>query len=73
MNCSDRTGGDDFKLKVGRFRHQEGILHGEDGGALTQAAQSRCGCLIPGGVQGWVGWPLGSLGGIPPPMAGWTR
>jgi len=34
--------------------------------ALTQTAQSSCGCPIPGGVQGQVGWGPGQpemLGG----------
>jgi len=28
---------------------------------VAQAAQRSCGCPIPGGVQGRVGWALGSL------------
>ena len=29
---------------------------------LEQADQRGCGCLIPGGVQGQVGWGPGQLG-----------
>ena len=29
---------------------------------LEQAAQRGCGCPIPGGVQGWVGWGPGQPG-----------
>jgi len=30
-------------------------------GGTDRAAQRSCGCPIPGGVQGQVGWALGSL------------
>ena len=37
----------------------------QSGEVLAQAAQRGCGCLIPGGVQGQVGWGPGQLGFIP--------
>jgi len=54
--CSDRTRGNGSKLKEGRFRYQEEILHHEDGETLEQVAQSSCGCPLPGSVQGQIGW-----------------
>ena len=38
------------------MRYQEEILHHESGEALEQVAQRSCGCLLPGSVQGQVGW-----------------
>ena len=38
------------------------LFHWEDDVALEQAAQRSCGCRIPGGVQGQVGWGPGLLG-----------
>jgi len=35
---------------------KEGILHSEGSKALAKAAQRSCGCPIPGGVQGQIGW-----------------
>jgi len=34
----------------------EKILYPEGGEALEQVAQRSCGCLIPKGIQGQVGW-----------------
>ena len=47
---------------------KEEILHHEGGEALEQAAQKSCGCLIPGSVQGQVGWGFeqrGLVEGVP--------
>jgi len=40
----------------------EEILYSDSGEVLTRAAQRRCGCPIPGGVQDQVGWGPGQLG-----------
>ena len=37
----------------------------ESGEVLEQAAQRGCGCPIPGGVQGQVGWGPGQCGPVP--------
>ena len=37
------------------MRWKEGILSGEGGEALAQAAQRSCGCPLPGSAQGQVG------------------
>ena len=36
--------------------HLEEVLYYESGDVLEQADQRGCGCPIPGGVQGQVGW-----------------
>jgi len=54
--CSDRTKGNDSKLKEGRFRLKEDILYSEGCEALEQVAQRSCGYPLPGSVQGQVGW-----------------
>jgi len=41
------------------------MLYSEVDEALAQAAQGSCGCPIPGGVQGQVGW-----GSIQPDQVG---
>ena len=38
------------------MRCKEEVLHCEGGEALEQVAQRSCGGLIPGSVQGQVGW-----------------
>ena len=38
------------------------VFHREDGEVLEQAAQRGCGCPVPGGVQGQVGWDPGQPG-----------
>jgi len=44
-----------FRLDVG------GSFSLRGGEALAQTAQRSCGCPIPGGVQGQVGWAPGTL------------
>jgi len=53
--CSDRTRGDGFKLKEGRFRHKEEMLYTEGGEALAQVAQRGDICPIPGNIPGQAG------------------
>ena len=63
---SDRKRENDFKLKEGRFRLDvRGKLFIESGEVLAQAAQRGCGCPIPRGVQGQVGWGPGQPGLVP--------
>ena len=38
------------------------VLYQERGEVLEQTAQRGCGCAIPGGVQGQVGWGTGQPG-----------
>ena len=41
------------------------MLHRRGGEVLEQAAQRGCGCSVPGGVQGQVGWSPGLPGLVP--------
>ena len=56
------------ETRVDLIRYKEEILYSGGGEALAQAAQSSCGCPIPGNVQGQVGWGFGQadlLEGVP--------
>jgi len=74
MECSDRTKGNGFKLKVGRFRLAiRKSLHNEGGEALEQLPRELW-CPISGGAQGQVGWGPGQpqlAGGSPAHGMGW--
>ena len=58
---NSRTRGDveGGKIQVGC---QKEVPYYESGEVLEQATQSSCGCPVPGGVQGQVGWITGQPG-----------
>ena len=52
--CCDRTRSNGFKLREGRYKEE--IFYHESGETLEQIVQRSTGGLIPGNIQGQVGW-----------------
>jgi len=60
---SDRTRGNGFNMKKGKFRSDimKKVFYNEGSEALAQVAQRSCGCTLSASVQAQVGWGLSSL------------